>query len=76
VVALSATFILAVPSYLILRRRRPVLFWHCAVAGIAVGAIGGGLIGAVDGLITGCLFWMIALWGNHDLQSSHFADTA
>jgi len=76
-IALGATFILAVPSYFILRRRRPVLLWHCAVAGLAIGAIGGGgLIGILDGLTTGCLSWVIAIWRNHDSHGSKFANTA
>src|SRR5579871_5484466 len=65
-IALGATLVLAMPSYLFLRRLGPVRLWHCAAAGAAIGLIGGG-IGIVDGLTTGFLFWAIAIWRNNDL---------
>jgi hypothetical protein len=64
VVALAASLVFAVPSYLFLRRRGPVQLWHCVCAGAVIGLVGG-LGGAIFGLTSGFFFWLIGLWRNN-----------
>jgi hypothetical protein len=74
-IAEGATLVLAVPSYLLLRRLGQVRIWHCLAAGAGIGLIGGGM-GIANGLMTSFFFWVIAIWRNGEFQGADFANAA
>ena len=69
-IAAIATVVLAIPTFLFLRRRRRIRIAHCLAAGLLIGILGGGLIGAVVGLLAGFFFWVIGIWRNGE-DSQH-----
>lgn len=73
--ALAASLVLAIPSYLFLRRRGPVHFWHCVCAGVVIGLVGG-VGGAVFGLTSSLFFWLIGLWRNNGADRAKFLPAA
>jgi LytS/YehU family sensor histidine kinase len=69
-VAAAATILLAIPTYLVLRRRRRVGAIHCILSGLVIGLLGGGAIGGAVGLLAGVFFWLIGIWRNEDAQGN------
>ena len=67
-VAAAATLVLAIPTYLVLRRRRRIRLYHCILAGLVIGLLGGGAVGGAVGLLAGILFWLIGIWRNDDVE--------
>jgi hypothetical protein len=67
-VAMAATILLAIPTYLFLRRRRRIHLIHCILSGLVIGLLGGGAVGAIVGLLASVLFWLIGIWRNEDAQ--------
>jgi hypothetical protein len=67
-VAAAATILLAIPTYLVLRRRSRIRLIHCILSGLVIGVLGGGAIGGAVGLLAGVLFWLIGIWRNEDDQ--------
>jgi len=60
-VAYGATFILAFPTFLYLRRKSRVNLAWCLLIGVVIGALGGGLMGALIGILSSAVFWLIGL---------------
>ena len=69
-IASAATVVLAVPTYLVLRRRRRIGLIHCILSGLVIGAVCGAAMGVVIGLLSGVLFWLIGIWRNDDIRVS------
>jgi hypothetical protein len=67
-VAAAATVLVAIPTYLVLRRRRRIRLVHCISAGLVIGLLGGAALGGAVGLLAGILFWLIGIWRNEDAE--------
>jgi hypothetical protein len=68
IVAGAATVVLAIPTYLVLRRRSRIRLYHCILAGLIIGLLGGATVGGAVGLLAGFLFWLIGIWRNDDVE--------
>lgn len=81
-IAYSATFIVALPLFILFHSRRWLRLWQIALGGLLVGALAALLLGnivlaimsCVVGLITGLAFWLIAVFRNRALPPTSRSD--
>ena len=60
IVAEVVTLVLAVPTYLVLRRYKRVALSHCLIAGSVIGLCGS-IVGVLIGCFAGWAFWLIGI---------------
>ena len=74
------TLLVALPLFLILRRRYWLRFWHYAIFGLSVGVVGAAVfwlttnglaalnwlpVFLIAGLVSSVVFWVVGVWRNN-----------